>query len=287
MMKNILKSTKWYILLVLTTILFSLSYFFFLQQNYLHITAKFKEFRPVHEKIDVFYKGLKIGYVQKMELCEEHKNTLVRCVLTYKDLHLPENVEAYLKKEKKNDKEFDLIEIVYPSNPSSVLLSDNSIINGVLTVDIETFMKNQNPEHLASIKENLIQSTENLEYALNALADLFVTLDEIAKQNKKNIYQSTYNLSKTTNDTQQIMNKLNHALNEQELNNSLSSLNKATKNISSMTTDVYTTTLPQVNSTLYQTECLVASVNEIVCGLKEDLKKRFSGIRLLFGKTID
>ena len=71
MMKNILKSTKWYILLVLTTILFSLSYFFFLQQNYLHITAKFKEFRPVHEKIDVFYKGLKIGYVQKMELCEE------------------------------------------------------------------------------------------------------------------------------------------------------------------------------------------------------------------------
>ena len=174
-------------------------------------------------------------------------------------------------KEKKNDKEFDLIEIVYPSNPSSVLLSDNSIINGVLTVDIETFMKNQNPEHLASIKENLIQSTENLEYALNALADLFVTLDEIAKQNKKNIYQSTYNLSKTTNGTQQIVNKINKSLNEKELNNSVSSFNDVAQNIDSMTTDMSKTTLPQVNNTLYQTECLLASVNEITCGIKATL----------------
>ena len=84
-----------------------------------------------------------------------------------------------------------------------------------------------------------------------------------------------------------ISNKINKSLNEKELNNSVSSFNDVAQNIDSMTTDMSKTTLPQVNNTLYQTECLLASVNEITCGIKATLKKRFSGLRFLFGKVID
>lgn len=268
--------------------------------QYKYITIQFKELRPIHEKINVFFKGIRVGYVRKMELCHDCKSTMVKVVLTYKGIMLPENTTAKLKKEKKKDKEYDFIELYYPEKPMEVLLSNGSVIKGETTIDIDTFMANQNPDDLESIRQNLAQSSEDLENTLSALGDLFILLQDVVKENQKNLSTSTYNLSQTTGNIRQLTSKFDNAIQQESLNNSMSNLDTSLANISDTTktlqtlsgnfnntsTNLNSTTMPQLQSTLYRTECLVANVNEITCGVKETLKKRFGGLRLIFGKVI-
>lgn len=268
--------------------------------NYKYISIQFYELRPIHERINVFYKGIKVGYVRKMDLCHECNSTMAKTVLTYKGLKLPANMEAKLKKEKKKNKEFDFIELIYPKKPLDVLLGNGFVIKGTTTVDLETFMANQDPDDLETIRKNLAQSSEELQNTLSALSELFVLLQDVVKENQKNISNSTYNLSQTTKNFSRLSEKFDTAVKQQQLNNSVSNIDTSIANLAETTktlqtvtgnfnntsTSLNNTTMPQIQSTLYRTECLVANVNEITCGVKETLKKRFGGLRLIFGKVI-
>ena len=269
--------------------------------QYKYISIEFQELRPTHEKIYIYYKGIKVGHVRKIELCQDCKSSMAKSVLTYRNLMLPINTTAKLKKEKKHKKEYDFIELIYPEKPSNVLISNGAVLQGKATVDIDTFMKNQDSDDLETIRRNIAQSTEELEVVLSSLGDLFVILQDVVKENENNIYISTKNLSGATGNLNQITRKFDRAIKQQALDSSVSNIDKTlsnitqtTKTLDSLTGNFNNTsnsinkeTMPQVQSTLYKTECLVANLNEITCGVKNTLKKRFGCIRLMFGKVID
>ncbi len=257
-----------------------------------YLTIEFKELRPMHEKVYVFYKGLKIGRVTKMELCHDCQSTYVRVRLSYKGLKLPINTTAVFAKEKKKKKEIDFIELIYPKDPSQYLLSNGNIINGSSTIDVETYLANRDPDELEQIKENLLYSSENLNESLVQLSSLFVTMQDIIRQNQKNIYLSSGNLAQTTHNINNITQKFNNSLNQQSLDNTVSSLDNVSQNLQNISGNLAGTTtglnnsMPRVDSALYQTQGILCNLNEITCGVKETMKKPFGGLRILFGKSI-
>lgn len=274
-------------------ILAGLGLYIYKLTTYTYITAKFKELRPIHEKLPVYYKGLVVGKAREQKHSEDFQHTLVNLVLYPKKLLLPDNTTVMLKKEKKNDKERDFLELVYPKEPSKTMISNGSILEGKATVDIDTFMSNQNPDDLEAIKENLAESSENLNNALEGLGMVFESLNDILKENQQNLYATTGNLSKATGNLDKMTNKLDKSIKQKALENTFSNIELSTKNLETVSKNLTGTTVsvnevfPRVDSTLYQVEGLAANANAISCGVRKTLRKRFGGLRLLFGKVID
>ena len=157
------------------------------QLSYTHIEAKFSELRPIHEKLKVYYKGLVIGHAKELKHSHDFNHTIIKIALYPRNLLLPSNTTVLLKKEKKKHKENDFLELIYPKNPTNKMLSNGSIIEGIATVDVDEYMSNRHPDELEEIKENLVQSAQNLNYALEILGQVFLSADNILNDNRKNI----------------------------------------------------------------------------------------------------
>lgn len=267
--------------------------------NYTYITVKFKELRPCECTLPVYYKGIAIGKAKEKKHSDDYTFTLVKVVLYPKKLLLPVNTEVLLKKEKKRGHEKDFLELIYPKDPSKDMIADGSVLNGRTTVDFVTFLANQDPESLEQIKQNLTTGSENLSIAFSSLADLFTTLQSAVEENRSGLKKSSSNLAQTTDNFNQISSKFNKALKQESLNNGVSNLEAATGNIDQSTKNFQVITgnlngttnsinevIPRIDSALYQAQGTLCNMNEITCGVKETLKKRFGGWRILFGKTI-
>lgn len=274
-------------------ILAGLGFYIYKLTTYTYVTAKFKELRPIHEKLPVYYKGLVVGKAREQRHSDDFNHTLIRLVLYPKNLLLPENTTVMLKKEKHHDKERDFLELVYPKDPSNVMISNGSELEGKATVDIDTFMSNQNPDDLESIRHNLAQSTENLNAALEGLSMVFESVNDILKENQKNLYTTTGNLSKATQNLDNMTTKFNKSIQQKSLENAVSNLEASTKNLENLSANLTGTTtgvnevLPHVDATMCQVQGLATNANAISCGVRKTLRKRFGGLRLLFGKVID
>ena len=275
-------------------ILAGLGFYIYKLTTFTYITAKFKELRPIHEKLPVYYKGLVIGKAHELRHSDDFNHTLIKIVLYPKNLLLPDNTTVLLKKEKHKDKEHDFLELVYPQNPSKIMLSNGSEIQGKATVDVDTFMSNQNPDDLEEIKYNLAKSSENLSNALEGLNLVFESVNEILKENQKNLYTATGNLSKTTQNLDSVTKKFNTSIQEKHLENTINNLEQSTKNLETMssnlagtTTDVNGGVMPSVETTMCHVQGLAANANAISCGVRKTLQKKFGGLRLLFGQVIN
>ena len=274
-------------------ILAGLGFYIYKLTTYTYVTAKFKELRPIHEKLPVYYKGLVVGKAREQRHSDDFNHTLIRLVLYPKNLLLPENTTVMLKKEKHHDKERDFLELVYPKAPSNVMISNGSELEGKATVDIDTFMSNQNPDDLESIRHNLAQSTENLNAALEGLSMVFESVNDILKENPKNLDTTTGNVSKATQNLDNMTTKFNKSIQQKSLENAVSNLEASTKNLENLSANLTGTTtgvnevLPHVDATMCQVQGLATNANAISCGVRKTLRKRFGGLRLLFGKVID
>ena len=263
-----------------------LGFYIYKLTTYTYVTAKFKELRPIHEKLPVYYKGLVVGKAREQRHSEDYNHTLIHLVLYPKNLLLPDNTTVMLKKEKHHDKERDFLELVYPKEPSTTMIADGAVLEGKATVDVDTFMANQNPDDLEAIKQNLAQSSENLNVALEGLAMVFESVNEILKENQKNLYTTTGNLSKATRNLDNVTQKIDKSVQQKRLDNTISNLETLSANLNGTTTSV-NGVIPHVDATMCQVQGLATNANAISCGVRKTLRKRFGGLRLLFGKVID
>lgn len=263
-----------------------LGFYIYKLTTYTYVTAKFKELRPIHEKLPVYYKGLVVGKAREQRHSEDYNHTLIHLVLYPKNLLLPDNTTVMLKKEKHHDKEHDFLELVYPKEPSTTMIADGAVLEGKATVDVDTFMANQNPDDLEAIKQNLAQSSENLNVALEGLAMVFESVNEILKENQKNLYTTTGNLSKATRNLDNVTQKIDKSVQQKRLDNTISNLETLSANLNGTTTSV-NGVIPHVDATMCQVQGLATNANAISCGVRKTLRKRFGGLRLLFGKVID
>ena len=263
-----------------------LGFYIYKLTTYTYVTAKFKELRPIHEKLPVYYKGLVVGKAREQRHSDDYNHTLIHLVLYPKNLLLPDNTTVMLKKEKHHDKERDFLELVYPKEPSTTMIADGAVLEGKATVDVDTFMANQNPDDLESIKQNLAQSSENLNVALEGLAMVFESVNEILKENQKNLYTTTGNLSKATRNLDNVTQKIDKSVQQKRLDNTISNLETLSANLNGTTTSV-NGVIPHVDATMCQVQGLATNANAISCGVRKTLRKRFGGLRLLFGKVLD
>lgn len=247
--------------------------------TFTYITAEFNELRPIKGFMPVYYKGIIIGRAKEAKHSPDFKHTQIRLVLYPKNLLLPSNTEAQLKKEKKKNKDIEFLELIYPKEPTLVMLSNHSKIKGIATVDTETFLANQHPDDLEEIKENLMNSAQNLSYALSALGEIFDNTNEILKENQKNIYQTTKNVENITI-------KINKAIKQQQLENTLSNIETSTTSIV-QSLDSFNKAMPNVDNSISQTKDVMCNLNAITCGIRKTLSKNFGLMRLFFGRTIN
>lgn len=274
-------------------IIAALGFYIYKLTTYTYVTAKFKELRPIHGKMSVYYKGLVVGKAREQKHSDDFNHTLINLVLYPKRLLLPENTTVLLKKEKRNDKERDFLELVYPKEPSNIMLSNGSILEGKATVDIDEFMSNQNPDDLEAIRHNLAQSAENLNIAIEGLSIVFESVNDILKENQKNLYATTKNLSDTTGNLNNMTTKFDKSIQQKKLENTINNIEASSKNLESVSSNLTGTTtdvngvMPSVEATMCQVQGLAANANAISCGVRKTLRKRFGGLRLLFGRVID
>ena len=269
-------------------------------KTYTYITVEFKDARPVRNKIPVYYKGYRIGKVQKIAPNDNFQSTLVTIVLYPKHLKLPNNTTALLTREKRERKETDFINLLYPEKPSSVSLKSGDIINGVMTVDIENYFSSKAlTGELDALTNNANSLMESLKLTSDALTEFLNVLTDTVDENRPSIKIMTNNLAQMSNSFRIFALKLNNSINESQLKNTFSNVDKTsssvvvtgkniegiTQNIDSITGDI-SSQGAQISSSISNAEIITQNLADITGGLKNTLSKNFGGLRLIFGKPI-
>ena len=256
--------------------------------------------RPVRNKIPVYYKGYRIGKVEKIKPGDDFKSTMVTIVLYPKNLRLPSNTTALLTREKRERREIDFINLIYPEEPSALPLRSGDRINGFTTVDIESYFSSKAISgDLDKITNNVNSLLESLNATSKALTMLMDVLTETVNENRPSIKIMTGNLARMSDNLRIFAYKLNVAVNERQLQNMFTNFDKIssnavittdnldgiTKNINIFTNDLNKNS-PDIAKTISNAQVITCNIAEITSGLRTTLSQNFGGLRLIFGKPV-
>ena len=263
-----------------------------------YITAEFKDLRPFRHKIEVYYKGFKIGHAYNVRPSKDYQTTIMTIVLHPLDLKLPVNTVAKLKREKKGRHEVDFIDLIYPEAPSIYYLKSGDKISGKATVDLNSFLATQDPESLEAIKADLAKSAENLNLTLSALADLFGVLKSIVEENRQNLLDTTDNMKNTTLNLERLSEKVDSSIDKNKLTNtfdnvdtSSSSIRTTLENTQQLTGDLEKITsnvdqmLPKIDCILDEAYSIMKNTDDITCIISNPMNKPSAGMPIFFGKS--
>lgn len=286
-MNNIFKSLT--ILALLFTI--GITYYFYRTSTF--VTAEFKNVRPFHDRAPIYYNGFKIGKVVRVHPNKDYTRTVVTMRLFPHDMKLPINVSAILKKERnRHNKKFDYIDLVAPEEASVYFLKDGDRISGKTTVELDTYLSNQDPDSLDAIKADFAESVKNLNITIQTLGDLFSTLNSMAEEMKPNVVKASSDLSTSSENLVSVSRNINSftgnintSLNEERMNSTASDIQTVSKNIKLMTTE-FNRTVPQIGCTVQEMNRVLCNIDEMTAGLNRTMKKPFGGLRLIFGSPI-
>lgn len=269
-------------------------------KTYTYLTVEFNDARPVRNKIPVYYKGYRIGKVEKIKPSDNFQTTLVTIVLYPKNLKLPKNTTALLTREKRERKEIDFINLLYPEKPSEVMLISGDTINGFTTVDIENYFSSKAlTGELDALTNNANSLMESFKLTSDALTEFLNVLTATVDENRPAIKIMTNNLAQMSNSFRLFALKLNNSINESQLKNTFTNVDMTsssvvvtgkniegiTQNIDSITGDINSQGA-QISSSISNAEIITQNLADITGGLKNTLSKNFGGLRLIFGKPL-
>lgn len=273
---------------------------FYRLKTYTYLTVEFNDARPVRNKIPVYYKGYRIGKVEKIKPSKDFKTTLVTIVLYPAHLKLPSNTTALLTREKRERREIDFINLLYPEEPSQIILKSGDHINGFATIDIENYFSSKAISgELDIITNNINSLLESLKTTSDALTLFMEILQDTVNENRPAIKIMTGNLAQMSDTLKMFAFKLNNSINEQEMKSTFSNFNKTsssvvitTKNLEGITQNIDAITggvnrqVPQITTSITNADKIAQNLEVITTGVKNTMSQNFGGLRLLFGKTI-
>ena len=286
-MNNLFKSIA-----VLSILVFiSVSYYIYRTRTY--VTAEFKNLRPFHDRAPIYYNGFKIGKVVKVRPNKTYTATIVTLRLHPQDLRLPVNITACLKREKnKHSDKFDYIDIIYPKDPSLFLIKDGDRIAGKSSVELDSYLSNQDPESLDDIKEDFAQTVKNLNITVQALGQLFDTANSIATDVKPNVVKASSELSQSGENFVKISEHVNNITGNIDGTFDKDAINSTGDDVLAVGDNIKNIT-GELNKAVPQISCTISELNKILCNLDEmtsgincTMKKSFGGLRLIFGSPI-
>lgn len=293
-MSNLFKS------FILIALLLGLFIAYTIHRTNTYVTAEFKDLTPFNNSAPIYYNGFKIGKVIKIHPNKTYTSTIVTMELHPHDLKLPINISANLKKAKNRwNKKYDYIDITYPKSPSIFFLKDGDRISGKTTVELETFLANQDPASLEAIKNDLAESAKNLNITLQTLGDLFATLNEIANEVSPNVVDASSDIKKTSanivkvsqnatdiaNNVTGLSNNVTDALSSDRINSTTYNFQATSENVNLITKNL-NNTIPQIACSLQQINEILNNVNEMTEGLNCTMQKPFGGMRMIFGSPV-
>lgn len=280
------------ILLLVSVTLLSIGLFQVYESHFrYHITIKFDDCGPLYINMPVYYKGYKIGYIKNIKLTEDYKSTLAETILYPRHPKLPENITAQVKK---IDMRKDFINLEYPDDPSNQLLKDGGTIDGEGAFDLEKTIKDLlSSGTLDPIIDSVSQFISSISDTSDQMGKFFSNSNIILKDNRQNIKHTTKSISEITT-------KFNNSIKEDYINDTMMNVNKtssnitdASENIKNITANVNIAT-KNLDQTRSKIDCTISNINatacnakKISCGLYQTLKKRFAGLRMIFGKPIN
>lgn len=286
-MNNLYKS------LILLGILLAIAIAYYIYKTNTYVTAEFKNLRPFHDRAPIYYNGFKIGRVVKVRPNRTYTSTIVTLELHPHDLKLPVNMSANVKKERNRwNRKFDYIDLVYPDKPSGFYLKDGDRISGSTTVELDTYLANQDPESLEAMKSDAAETIKNLNITIQTLGDLFSTLNSMAEDVKPNVVkassdlsESTSNFVKVSENVTSVTGNINDALSEQRLDSTAKNVQVVTRNVKLMTNE-FNKTIPQIGCTINEMNKVLCNIEEMTDGLNCTMRKPFGGLRLIFGSPV-
>ena len=286
-MNNLYKS------LILLGILLAIAIAYYIYKTNTYVTAEFKNLRPFHDRAPIYYNGFKIGRVVKVRPNRTYTSTIVTLELHPHDLKLPVNMSANVKKERNRwNRKFDYIDLVYPDKPSGFYLKDGDRISGSTTVELDTYLANQDPESLEAMKSDAAETIKNLNITIQTLGDLFSTLNSMAEDVKPNVVKASSDLSESTSNfvkvaenATSVTGNINGALSEQRLDSTAKNVQVVTRNVKLMTNE-FNKTIPQIGCTINEMNKVLCNIEEMTDGLNCTMRKPFGGLRLIFGSPV-
>lgn len=226
-----------------------------LRKPYMSLIIKFREVPPVIDtfprgKFSVYFRGYKVGKVDKVFLSKDQKYIVFILDIYYKNLKLPKNTKILMESEDiYGAKHFSL---VYPKNPSNELLSNMDEIHGNCTIKrIDKYIIDELKKgRLRSLLDNLIALTESLK---SPVQDINI----ISRQ--KEFRNFIKQLPQTVDSTVQGINEIN--LNIPSVNKNI---NEVSKEISEVSGNISETrgSLINTNDNILTTNQNITKVNE-------------------------
>lgn len=186
---NVLFKAGLFILFTLSLLIFSILWLrFFSLASDKTITAKFLECGPISKGVPVFYHGVNIGKIDKVDFSDDYKYTLIKILIFRKKMALPKNVYAVIKTEGLTGQKF--VEILYPENPSKEILANGDVIEGKLsdfyeiTKAVSQAVKNG---QLKSTFGGFKNTAQNASGASKKMIELIALLEEIVNSNRGDV----------------------------------------------------------------------------------------------------
>ncbi len=286
-MNNLYKS------LILSGVLIIIAVSYYIYRSNTYVTAEFKNLRPFHNRAPIYYNGFKIGRVVKVRPNKTYTATIVTMELHPQDLKLPVNISVHLKKEKdRNDNKYDYIDIIYPKDPSIYYLKDGDRVAGKTTVELETYLANQDPESLEAMKADAAETIKNLNITVQTLGDLFATLNSMAGEVKPNVVkassalsESSSNFVKISQNVDSMTGNFNDVLSKDNMSSATNDVLVVGDNIKNMTGQL-NKTIPQLGCTINEINKVLCNIDEMTSGLNCTMRKPFGGLRLIFGSPV-
>lgn len=264
-----------------------------------YITVKFSESGPLHKNMPVYYKGYKIGKVRKIELAKDYKNTLVKIVFFPRNPKISEDV--IIKVKRHDILRMDYIALLVPEGASNTSIQKGDTIEGEGAFDMDAFFSEiSDADLIVPLLQSFTDTVESINKTSKEAGNSFTDLRSIIKDNRGNIKQTTKELSSTTKSLNQLTSKLNISLTKTALNNTTNNVDKssanileATKNIKDVTENINKATknldktVEKIDCTITETNSTLGNLKVITKGFRKTLGKRFAGLRIIFGKTIE
>ena len=283
------------ILLIITLIIVITNYF-----NHTYIKAEFNDMDPMPDKMGVYYKGYKLGSTSKVKISKDFKTTYLFITLNQRGLELPKNITVSIKQYDKDEQDSKYVDINYPTAPMLSYIQTGDTIKGVppggINLDGISETNQQHLDNLSAKGESFLTSAKETTDSLTSLFDMIYS---ILDENKDNIYSSTTALKNSMQNIENLTNKINNEFSEEIIKNSAQNIEQTTKNLANSTNEFVTLSgnfnqsssefkvlVPKLSRLIDTIQLVICNVNEIISGLKNTLKQRFGGARIIFGKPI-
>ena len=276
-------------LLTVISVIFVIFYLVYILTT-TRITVKFDKLEPFRHRLPVYYNGFKLGYTTRVYPDKDFKSTCVDLLIAKKNLQLPLNTTAAIKRKDKKD----YIELIYPDSPYLAHLKNGDVISGKTGINFENFLQQQALSgSLDEMKDNLNNTIVSAQKTLDASTEMIHAATEILHDISPDIKNTIGNLNSASKDFASSAAILNKELSKGYLDKSLRNIEITTSNLADMTGNfndtsnkINTESINMLNCVVKNINILINNINNIVVCVGNTLSKNLGGLRLLFTKTV-